>query len=72
MKQSNEVGMNIQETMDSLQALHDMNRVLVMHVEGSEVLSYLIWGKNEWFTNQLEAKGLDQKIQVTPSLGFYI
>lgn len=41
MKQSNEVGMNIQETMDSLQALHDMNRVLVMHVEGSEVLSYL-------------------------------
>lgn len=37
--------MNIQETMDSLQTLRDMNRVLVMHVEGSEVLSYLIWGK---------------------------
>lgn len=38
----NKVGMNIQETMDSFQALHYMNRVLVMHVEGSEVLSYLI------------------------------
>lgn len=42
MKQSVEVGLNIQETMDSFQALSDINRVLVIHVEGSELLSYLI------------------------------
>lgn len=42
MKQSDEVGLNIQETMDSFQALSDVNRVLVIYVDGSKVLSYLI------------------------------
>lgn len=42
MKQSDEVGLNLQETMDSFQALSDVKRVLVIHVDSSKVLSHLI------------------------------
>lgn len=42
MKQSSEVGLNIQETMNSFRVVNDVDGVLVINLKGSELISYLI------------------------------